>query len=102
MGTTFALLFWVIALLSVIIGVIVSVILYVKGAFKSGHGGRERLESVTLSREAAEAERDFAMSRGATGRPMDAYSLRMLRMFIFMVMGVALFFIALVISLAGR
>jgi hypothetical protein len=93
---------WVVALVCVVIGVVVNVALYLKGAFKSGSLYTvRRLEPVTLSREAGEAERDFYMSLGATGRPMDAYVLRALKLFICSVLLVSLF-VALLIYAAPR
>lgn len=79
---TIAFFAWMIAFVCVGAGVVVNVALYLKGAFKSGPFMVRRLEPVTLSREAKEAERDFYMALGSTGRPLDAYILRVIKVFI--------------------
>jgi len=97
---TIALLVWVIALVGVVVGVVANVALYLKGAFKTGSLYMvRRLEPVTLSRETEGAERDFYMSLGATGRPMDAYIRRILKLFICSILLVSLF-VALLIYAA--
>jgi hypothetical protein len=93
---------WVVALVFVVVGVVVNVALYHKGAFGSGPlYVRRRLEPVTLSRESKEAERDFYMSLGATGRSMDAYVFQGLKWFICSIILVSLF-VALLIYVAPR
>ncbi len=99
--STIALFVWVIAFVCVGAGVVANVALYIKGAFKAGPFMMRRLEPVTLSREAKEAERDFYMSLGATGRPPDAYILRAIKVFICSVFLVSLF-MALLIYAAPR
>jgi hypothetical protein len=97
---TIALLAWAIALVCVAIGVVVNVALYLKGAFKPGSLYiMRRLEPATLSRETDGAERDFYMSLGATGRPMDAYVRRIIKIFICSILLVSLF-VALLIYTA--
>ncbi len=95
---TIALLAWVIALVCVAIGVVVNVaFFYLKGAFKPGSLYiMRRLEPATLSRETDGAERDFYMSLGATGRPMDVYVRRILKIFICSILLVSLFLALLI------
>ena len=88
---TIAFFAWMAALGFVVVGVIVNVALYLKGAFKAGSWYvAKRLEPVTLSREARGAEQDLYMSLGLTGRPMDAYVRRVVRLFIWSLLLVSL------------
>lgn len=96
-----ALFVLVISFVCVGAGVVANVALYSRGAFKSGPSMIRRLESVTLSREAKETERDFYMGLGATGRPLDVYVLRVIKLFICSVFLVSLF-VALLIYAAPR
>ncbi len=97
--STFALLAWTITFVLVVIGFVANMALYHKGAFKRRSLERiRRLEPVTLSREiAAHAERDYYLSVGVNQRPWDAYSLRLLRMFICSAIVVSLIFVGLIL-----
>jgi hypothetical protein len=96
--STIALFVLVMAFVCVGAGVVANVALYLKGAFKAGPFMGRRLEPVTLSRE---VEQDFYMGLGATGRPIDAYILRVIKVFICSVL-LASLFVALLIYAAPR
>jgi hypothetical protein len=96
--STFALLTWTITFVLVAIGFVANMALYHKGAFKRRSLERiRRLEPVTLSREIAHAEQDYYLSVGVNQRRWDAYSLRLLRMFICSAIVVGLIFVGLIL-----
>jgi hypothetical protein len=96
--STFALLAWAITFVLVVIGFVANLALYYKGAFKSrSHGRAQRLEPITLSREITRNEADYYLSVGVNRRPWNAYSLRLLRIFICSAILVSLFFVGLIL-----
>jgi len=96
--STFALLAWAMTFVLVVIGVVANLVLYHKGAFKPGLQERvQRLEPMTLSREITRNEADYYLSVGVNRRPWDAYSLRLLRLFICSAILVSLFFVGLIL-----
>jgi hypothetical protein len=96
--STFALLAWAMTFILVVIGFVAHLVLYHRGAFKPGLQGRaRRLEPMTLSREITRNEADYYLSVGVNQRPWDAYSLRLLRMFICSAILVSLFFVGLIL-----
>jgi hypothetical protein len=96
--STFVLLAWAMTFVVIVIGVVANLTLYHRGAFKPGLQERaQRLEPVTLSREITRNEADYYLSVGVNQRPWDAYSLRLLRMFICSAILVSLFFVGLIL-----
>jgi hypothetical protein len=96
--STFALLAWAITFVVIVIGFVANLTLYHRGAFKPGLQERgQRLEPMTLSREITRNEEDYYMSVGVNRHPWDAYSRRILRMFIGSAILVSLFFVVLIL-----
>ncbi|WP_220206794.1 hypothetical protein [Reticulibacter mediterranei] len=96
--STFAWLTWAMTGILVVIGFVTHLVLYHKGAFKTGLQERvQRLAPMTLSREITRNETDYYLSVGVNQRPWDSYSLRLLRMFICSAILVSLFFIGLIL-----